>query len=79
MWARNRAKLKRGDKCSWRGIPFLIGVTMILVSMFTTTLMPPIILEMLLRPRPTKLIAAPSIHLHSIQATMRGEEKERRE
>ena len=71
------AKLRLGDKYSWRGIPILIEVTRILVSMLKPTLMPPIILKMLVRATPIKLLVVPSIHLHSMQDMMRGEEKER--
>ena len=77
MVGRNRAKLRRGDKCSWRDIPILIEVAMILVSMLTITLMSLIILEMLLQP--IKLLAVPLIPLHLKLDMMRGEEKERRE
>ena len=84
MMGRKPVKLKRGDKCSWRGIPILIEVhmilievTMTLVSMLNTTRMPPFILKMLLRPTAFKLRVVLSIHLLSMQDTMRGEEKER--
>ena len=50
---------------------------MTLVSMLKTTRMPPFILKMLLRPRAFKLLLVLSIHLLSMQDTMRGEEKER--
>ena len=80
MWWRNRAKWRRGDKCSWRDILKLIEVAMILASMLTTSLTLPNILEMHLQPsRPIKLLPVPSLHLHSMQDTMRGEEKRRRE